>query len=507
MRLTRALPLGILGVFSFSASMALRCLSPLPRQGCGRWRWHPHCTRLLALLLAHLAHQVFAVGVAYQRELFPPGGQVVGHLARVGPQAQEVKARPEPRLIDQAERARAGALFKARLHHPDLAHVGTEFAAARHVANARVKHIVHRVLQCRKRVLAPGHALRPAIAHIGPQHASQEEAGSHRLALAHTAVGIGQRRLHKRLIGTLYHHVQQGVNAVGQAQKLELLDSGNRVPGLQQFEHLVKQAALRHIGQQGLHFFERRGRLGVELEAQLGELGRKAHGANDAHRVFAVARGWVADHAQQLLLRVFKTAVVVHHHLRLWVVVHGVDGKVAPRSVFMLGAPDVVAQHPATGVHSVLHARQFALAGALVAAHLLGIGAVQMRSKRGHLNHFTQAAVLPPPAKHHMHDAKAPPDDEGPAEHGLHLLGRGVRGHIKVLGPQAQQQVAHRAANDIGLIPRVLQITHHRQGPLVHEVGVDLVQVCADLFALAEFCFGGRGRFAQQLIDKFFNHV
>ncbi len=38
--------------------------------------------------------------------------------------------------------------------------------------------------------------------------------------------------------------------------------------GLQQLEHLVEQAALRHVGQQRLGLDQRRGGLGLELEAQ-----------------------------------------------------------------------------------------------------------------------------------------------------------------------------------------------------------------------------------------------
>jgi hypothetical protein len=103
--------------------------------------------------------------------------------------------------------------------------------------------------------------------------------------------------------------------------------------------------------------------LGSSRKPKRRQLGAEAHRADGAHRVFAVARGRIADHAQQLLVRVGDAAVVVHHHARLRVVVHGVDGEVAPRGVLVLRAPDVVAQHPAAGVHRVLHAGQLALGG------------------------------------------------------------------------------------------------------------------------------------------------
>ena len=75
-------------------------------------------------------------------------------LAHVGAQAHEVEGGAEARLLDQAVGRGAAALVEARLHHPDLAHVGGQLAAARHVADARIEHVVDRVLQRRERRLA-----------------------------------------------------------------------------------------------------------------------------------------------------------------------------------------------------------------------------------------------------------------------------------------------------------------------------------------------------------------
>ena len=89
----------------------------------------------------------------------------------------------------------------------------------------------------------------------------------------------------------------------------------------------------------------------------------------------------------------------------------------------------------------------------LVAGHLLGGGAVHVGAEGRDLDHLVLAAA----AVHHVHDAKAPADDEGAAEQALDLLGRGVGGDVEVLGPQADQQVAHRAADDVGLVAGLLQ--------------------------------------------------
>jgi hypothetical protein len=61
---------------------------------------------------------------------------------------------------------------------------------------------------------------------------------------------------------------------------------------------------------------------------------RQAHGAQHAHRVFAVAGARVADHAQGLLLEVGDAVVVVDDRLGGRVVVQRVDGEVAAGGVF-----------------------------------------------------------------------------------------------------------------------------------------------------------------------------
>jgi hypothetical protein len=177
----------------------------------------------------------------------------------------------------------------------------------------------------------------------------------------------------------------------------------------------------------------------------------------------------------------------------------------ATRRVFFLRAPDVVAQHAAAGVHGVLHARELALAGALVARHLLGRGVVHVGAEGRDLDHLVLAA----PAVHHVHDAKAPPDDEGAAKQRLDLLGRGVGGHVEVLGAQAQQQVAHRAAHHVGLVARLLQRRDHVFRAFVDQGRIDLVHFGRHLLALAEAALALRavGGLAEQLVDEFLDHL
>ena len=172
----------------------------------------------------------------------------------------------------------------------------------------------------------------------------------------------------------------------------------------------------------------------------------------------------------------------VHHDLRLRVVVHGIHGEVAARGVLVLRAPDVVTQHAAIGVHRVLHMGQCQLAGALIARHLLGLAVVQKGAEGGDFNHL----MLAPTAIDHVHDAKALADDEGAAKQAFDLLGRGVGGHVEVLGAQAQQQVTHGATHDVGFIACILEGAHHVHSAMVNQLWIDAVHAGWHLFTLAK---------------------
>ena len=57
----------------------------------------------------------------------------------------------------------------------------------------------------------------------------------------------------------------------------------------------------------------------------------------------------------------------------------------------------------------------------------------------------------------HVHEPEPAPDDEGAAEQRLHVLGPGIGGDVEILGLDAEQEVAHRAADDEGLEPGLVQ--------------------------------------------------
>ena len=171
-------------------------------------------------------------------------------------------------MLHQAKRRAAHAFFKARLHHPNFAHVGGQFATPGHVADAGVKHIVYRVLQGRMRMLPLRLARSPTVAHIGPEHAGQQKARRHRFALAHTPVGILQCGGDKRMVGALHHQIEQRVNTALQPELAQLRDRGQCMPGLQELEHFIEQTTLRYIGQQGQAFAQRGCSFAVHLKAQ-----------------------------------------------------------------------------------------------------------------------------------------------------------------------------------------------------------------------------------------------
>ena len=67
-----------------------------------------------------------------------------------------------------------------------------------------------------------------------------------------------------------------------------------------------------------------------------------------------------------------------------------------------------------------------------------------------------------------MHEAEAAADDERAAEQRLDLLGRRVGRDVEVLGLDAEQQVAHGAADDERLEACLLQprMTRARRGDI-----------------------------------------
>ena len=285
----------------------------------------------------------------------------------------------------------------------------------------------------------------PALEHLVPEQAGEQEADRDVLACAHALVGARQRQHHEALaLRLLEDHVEQRQQPVVQPLGAQAQDAGHRVPAGQQLQHLVEYARRRHVLEQAGQPRDRRARRLVDLEA---ELGGEAHRAQHPHRILAVARLRIADHAQPAALDVLHAVVIVDHRFGGRVVVKGVDREVAPRRIVGLIAEDVVGEHAAVRVDRL---------------RAVGRGAVGR-----HLDRLR--------AKHHVHQPEAAADDDGAAEMRLDLLGRGVGGDVEVLRRHADQQVAHGAADDVGMVPGLLQRLAHPQRRAWHPVALDAV--------------------------------
>src|SRR5205823_14376593 len=130
--------------------------------------------------------------------------------------------------------------------------------------------------------------------------------------------------------------------------------------------------------------------------------------------------------------------------------------EVAPAGVFRLRAEDVVAQH---------------------AAVLVFLRRVGIRGAEG--RYFHRFA-----AHHHVHQPETPPDDQGAAKQRLHLLGSGIGRDVEVLRHDAEQQVAYRAAHDVGLKTRLAQHRAYLGGSGAERLARETVFAACDPFHL-----------------------
>ena len=77
-----------------------------------------------------------------------------------------------------------------------------------------------------------------------------------------------------------------------------------------------------------------------------------------------------------------------------------------------------------------------------------------------------------------MREPEAPADDAAVAEERAHVLGAGARRDVEVLGLAAEEEVAHAAADEVGLVAAALEAPDDLGG-----VGVDAVLVEDDVVA------------------------
>ena len=284
----------------------------------------------------------------------------------------------------------------------------------------RFKHRVHCLLERGEGVLALRLVRLPCRQHLVPEQRSEQERRRHRPIGAHALVGLRQRERDEALAERLIEdHVEQRQHALVQAFGAQLAQAGAGMARKQQFEHFVEHPRRGHAVNERRQTADRRAGLGFDGEA---ELGGEAHRAQHPHRVLVKARFGIADHAHQAFFQIREPAVEIDDFLGSRVVIQRIDREIAPSRVLFDRAEHVVAKHAAM----------------LVLFRRSGVRGTEGRHFDGFL------------AEHHVHQAKAPSDDERTAEQRLHLLGPRVGRDVVVLGRDPEQQVAHGAADHIG---------------------------------------------------------
>ena len=88
----------------------------------------------------------------------------------------------------------------------------------------------------------------------------------------------------------------------------------------------------------------------------------------------------------------------------------------------------------------------------------------------------------------------------------MHLLGRGIGRHIKILGRMIKQQIAHRTTDDIGLESGFLQAFAGFDGGLADMFVVNFVFAGRDDLRGRQLCMGIAPTLAKHFLQKLFNH-
>ncbi|EEF25789.1 conserved hypothetical protein, partial [Ricinus communis] len=168
-------------------------------------------------------------------------------------------------------------------------------------------------MQGRNDMLAALLVFLPGLQHLMPQQGCEQEARVGRLTGQNTLIGIFQRQHDKFLTQRLFqHHVQQRQQTVMQLLSAQGIDALNRMTRQEQLEHLIKQAARRHIFEQVSQFAYRCFCRALQLQTQFG---RQTYRAQHAHRIFLVTRDGIANHAQGFGADIGDAMMKVQHFL------------------------------------------------------------------------------------------------------------------------------------------------------------------------------------------------
>ena len=176
---------------------------------------------------------------------------------------------------------------------------------------------------------------------------------------------------------------------------------------------------------------------GLDLEA---EAGGQTHRPQGAQPVLGEALGGIADGADDAGLQVLHPPDEIDHPLAAGIVEQAVDGEVAAAGV-LLGA------------------------GELDPLRVPAVGVRPLAPEAGHV----VLALL----QAHEDDAELRPHGDGVLEELHHPSGVGVGGHVPVLRPAAQQQVADAAAGEVGPVAGAAETLDHRRRAGIDLPGID----------------------------------
>src|SRR5712691_2936722 len=431
------------------------------RRGVGRRRGaSPAPASAAAPLIARLRRKQHRLAFLFPRvlEFLPPLRELCRHFAACGPQDEEIVSGAESFVHQEREGAAAAPLLETRLRRPDLLHDRGGAPWINKKVGLDVEHRVHRLEQRGNRLEPPRARFFPRREHLVPQERREQERRRHGLPRAHSAVGLFERESDEALPHRLLEHdVEQRQEASVQAFAAQLAQARRRVAREQQLLHFLVHPRRRHVLQEMRHLADGFSRALVDGEA---ELRREARGAQHPHRVLAVARPRVADDAHGLAPQVSQAVVVIENGLVGRIVVQGVDREVAPDGVVLARAVDVVAHYATMLIDDMVAFVK------PVPAVLVGLrrGA---RAKRRDLDRLL--------AEHDVHQLEAPADQARAPEELVHFLRGCVGGGVEVLRFQAEQKVAHRAADHVGLVAVGLQHLAHLARPVRDRLAADAV--------------------------------
>src|SRR5690606_35748491 len=183
--------------------------------------------------------------------------------------------------------------------------------------------------------------------------------------------------------------------------------------------HLVEQTRGRHRIEHPRELRNRRERIGMNRETELrGETNR----AQDAHRIFSIARLRIADQTQHACTSIFDASDVIPNREIADVVVEGIRCEISPPYVLFDRAVEIVAQD----APALIEDAKPRLVDAIV--H------VNRRVRRSESRHFDDLVT-----EAHVRQVKATTDQAAIPEELFDLIRMRVRGDVEVLWASSEQ--------------------------------------------------------------------